>query len=427
MRKISSVIMACAMCLSMAVVGTVAPQVAVQAEETATVELKEAPTETPRLQKDFGYEWYLIQYSEYTANSENTKSWMEKITSIKVNDAEPYTKVDNTFLMKEDTFRANVNMVNITIGNKEFTKDTNKVVISAEGYKDLVLEVGKDYKTVAIHANHTGGTATCTKKAVCEFCGEEYGEYASHNYGDKYESDGTHHWKKCQNEGCDATTEKEAHTGGTATCTKKAVCEFCGEKYGEYASHNYGDKYESDGTYHWKKCHNEGCDATTEKEEHKGGEATTTKRAVCEVCGAEYGDLKQEDPKPADKTTESKKDDTKPADKTTEGKKDDIKPVATTTVKNDTKPAEKPDKKIVKAKKVVVNKKNIVLKKGKKVKLKAKLKPANATEKVTFKSSNKKVAKVTKNGVVKAVKKGKCKITVKTASGKKAVVKVTVK
>lgn len=355
MRKISSFIMACAMCLSMTVVGTVAPQVAVQAEETATVELKEAPTETPRLQKDFGYEWYLIQYSEYTANSENTKSWMEKITSIKVNDAEPYTKVDNTFLMKEDTFRANVNMVNITIGNKEFTKDTNKVVISAEGYKDLVLEVGKDYKTVAIH-KHTGGTATCTKKAVCEFCGEEYNEYASHNYGDKYESDGTYHWKKCQNEGCDATTEKEAH---------------------------------------------------------KGGEATTTKRAVCEVCGAEYGGLKQEDPKPADKTTEGKKDDTKPA--------------ATTTVKNDTKPAEKPDKKTVKVKKVVVNKKSIVLKKGKKVKLKAKLKPANATEKVTFKSSNKKVAKVTKKGVVKAVKKGKCKITVKTASGKKAVVKVTVK
>lgn len=330
MRKISSFIMACAMCLSMTVVGTVAPQVAVQAEETATVELKEAPTETPTLEKDFGYEWYLIQYSAYTANSENTKSWMEKITSIKVNDAEPYTKVDNKFLMKEDTFRANVSMVNIIIGNKEFTKNTNKVVISAEGYKDLVLEVGKDYKKVAIHTNHTGGTATCTKKAVCEFCGEEYGEYASHNYGGKYESDGTHHWKKCQNEGCDAATEKEAH---------------------------------------------------------KGGEATTTKRAVCEVCGAEYGDLKKEDPKPA----------------------------------------EKPDKKTVKAKKVVVNKKRIVLKKGKKVKLKVKLKPANATEKVTFKSSNKKVAKVTKNGVVKAVKKGKCKITVKTASGKKAVVKVTVK
>ena len=289
--------------------------------------------------------------------------------------------------MGSDKYQPSGSSYNVKIGKQAFTEDVNKVVISADGYKGLVLEVNKDGKTVAIHTNHTGGTATCTKKAVCDFCGEEYGEYASHNYGDKYESDGTYHWKKCQNEGCDATTKKEAHTGGTATCTKKAVCEFCGEEYGECAPHNYGDKYESDGTHHWKKCQNEGCDATTEKEEHKGGEATTTKRAVCEVCGAEYGDLKKEDPKPA----------------------------------------EKPDKKTVKAKKVVVNKKRIVLKKDKKVKLKVKLKPANATEKVTFKSSNKKVAKVTKNGVVKAVKKGKCKITVKTASGKKAVVKVTVK
>lgn len=329
MRKISSFIMACAMCLSMTVVGTVAPQVAVQAEETAAAELKEAPTETPTLDESLGN--YVIKYQEYSTNADATRSWIEQITSIKVNGA-VYEKVSSPFSIYDTTYAyaVNINMVNMTLGKVAFTKDTNKVVISAEGYKDLVLEVGKDYKKVAIHTKHTGGTATCTKKAVCEFCGEEYGEYASHNYGDKYESDGTHHWKKCQNEGCDATTEKE---------------------------------------------------------EHKGGEATTTKRAVCEVCGAEYGDLKKEDPKPA----------------------------------------EKPDKKTVKAKKVVVNKKRIVLKKGKKVKLKAKLKPANATEKVTFKSSNKKVAKVTKNGVVKAVKKGKCKITVKTASGKKAVVKVTVK
>ena len=355
MRKISSVIMACAMCLSMAVVGTVAPQVAVQAEEAAAVELKEAPTSVPAvaLDSDFfsGDTIYTLTYSV------NEQNWIEAITSVEVNN-QVYTKVSYSWDMGSNKYQPSGSSYNVKIGKQAFTEDVNKVIISADGYKDLVLEVNKNGKTVAIHTKHTGGTATCTKKAVCKFCGEEYGEYASHNYGDKYESDGTYHWKKCQNEGCDATTEKE---------------------------------------------------------EHKGGEATTTKRAVCEVCGAEYGDLKQEDPKPADKTTESKKDDTKPADKTTEGKKDD------------TKPAEKPDKKTVKAKKVVVNKKRIVLKKGKKVKLKAKLKPANATEKVTFKSSNKKVAKVTKNGVVKAVKKGKCKITVKTASGKKAVVKVTVK
>ena len=341
MRKISSFIMACAMCLSMTVVGTVAPQVAVQAEEAAAVELKEAPTSVPAvaLDSDFfsGDTIYTLTYSV------NEQNWIEAITSVEVNN-QVYTKVSYSWDMGSNKYQPSGSSYNVKIGKQAFTEDVNKVVISADGYKDLVLEVNKNGKTVAIHTKHTGGTATCTKKAVCKFCGEEYGEYASHNYG---------------------------------------------------------DKYESDGTYHWKKCHNEGCDATTEKEEHKGGEATTTKRAVCEVCGAEYGDLKKEDPKPADKTTEGKKD--------------------------DTKPAEKPDKKTVKAKKVVVNKKNIVLKKGKKVKLKAKLKPANATEKVTFKSSNKKVAKVTKNGVVKAVKKGKCKITVKTASGKKAVVKVTVK
>lgn len=341
MRKISSFIMACAMCLSMTVVGTVAPQVAVQAEETAAVELKEAPTSVPAvaLDSDFfsGDTIYTLTYSV------NEQNWIEAITSVEVNN-QVYTKVSYSWDMGSNKYQPSGSSYNVKIGKQAFTEDVNKVVISADGYKDLVLEVNKDGKTVAIHTKHTGGTATCTKKAVCEFCGEEYGEYASHNYGDKYESDGTYHWKKCQNEGCDATTEKEAH---------------------------------------------------------KGGEATTTKRAVCEVCGAEYGDLKQEDPKPADKTTEGKKD--------------------------DTKPAEKPDKKTVKAKKVVVNKKRIVLKKGKKVKLKVKLKPANATEKVTFKSSNKKVAKVTKNGVVKAVKKGKCKITVKTASGKKAIVKVTVK
>ena len=350
MRKISSFIMACAMCLSMTVVGTVAPQVAVQAEETAAVELKEAPKAPSTYNTVAGYDCRLNYGDDADA-----EEWLSAIDKVEVNGIE-YEKATSSYgIWNNAKYYAKAGLDSsdstdvryLLIGEGKFEKNesaVNKVVISAQGYKKLILEVNKNGKTVAIHTKHTGGTATCTKKAVCEFCGEEYGEYASHNYGGKYESDGTYHWKKCQNKGCDATTEKEAH---------------------------------------------------------KGGEATTTKRAVCEVCGAEYGDLKKEDSKPADKTTESKKD--------------------------DTKPAEKPDKKTVKAKKVVVNKKRIVLKKGKKVKLKAKLKPANATEKVTFKSSNKKVAKVTKNGVVKAVKKGKCKITVKTASGKKAVVKVTVK
>lgn len=332
MRKISSVIMACAMCLSMTVVGTVAPKAVVQAEVTAQAELKEAPTETPKLSKETMETWYHIEYS----SKEENWNWIDAIKSVTVNET-TYEKATGFWNMDDNKYQLAGSSYTIKMGNAAFTKDVNKVVISAEGYNDLILEVGSDYKTIAIHTTHTGGTATCTQKAVCDFCGEEYGDLADHTYGDTYESDGTYHWKKCQV-----------------------------------------------------------CDATTEKEAHKGGTATTTKKAVCDVCGAEYGDLKKDNPKPADKTT---------------------------TVKNNTKPA----KKTVKAKKVIVNKKSIVLKKGKKATIKAKLKPVNATEKVTFKTSNKKVAKVTNKGVVKAVKKGKCKITVKTASGKKAVVKVTVK
>lgn len=262
MRKISSFIMACAMCLSMTVVGTVAPQVAVQAEETATVELKEAPKAPSTYKTVAGYDCQL-NYGD------DAEEWLSAIDKVEVNGIE-YEKATSSYSIWNNAkyyAKATLDSSDSTdvryllIGEGKFEKDesaVNKVVISADGYKDLVLEVNKDGKTVAIHTNHTGGTATCTKKAVCDFRGEEYGECASHNYGDEYESDGTYHWKKCQNEGCDATTEKEAH---------------------------------------------------------KGGEATTTKRAVCEVCGAEYGDLKKEAPKPADKTTEGKKDDTKPAEK----------------------------------------------------------------------------------------------------------------
>ena len=57
-----------------------------------------------------------------------------------------------------------------------------------------------------------------------------------------------------------------------------------------------------------------------------------------------------------------------------------------------------------------------------------KITPAKASKaKLGWKTSNKKIAKVTKKGVIKALKKGKCKITVKTSDGKKKVIIVKVK
>lgn len=79
------------------------------------------------------------------------------------------------------------------------------------------------------------------------------------------------------------------------------------------------------------------------------------------------------------------------------------------------------------AKKVTIslNKKKRTLQVGKTFKLKARVKPAK--KKVTFKSSNKKIASVSKKGLVKGKKKGKATITAKVkGTKKKATCKVTV-
>lgn len=104
--------------------------------------------------------------------------------------------------------------------------------------------------------SHTGGTATCVKKAACEICGEEYGDYGSHDYAADWTSDEQEHWHGCalcdsrSDAGMHADEDKNhlcdtcgmtisGHTGGTATCVKKAECELCGEKYGEVGGGNH--------------------------------------------------------------------------------------------------------------------------------------------------------------------------------------------
>lgn len=81
----------------------------------------------------------------------------------------------------------------------------------------------------------------------------------------------------------------------------------------------------------------------------------------------------------------------------------------------------------VQPKKVKLNKSGTVkLKKGKTLKLKATLMPDYAVTKLKWSSSNKRVAKVSAQGVVTAVRPGTAVITVKTANGKTAKVKIQV-
>ena len=137
-------------------------------------------------------------------------------------------------------------------------------------------------------AAHSGGAASCTEKAKCEVCGQPHGDLKAHDFANgPYRYYGEQHWKKCAN--CDATDTKEAHSGGKASCTEKAKCEVCGQPHGGLKVHDFANgPYQYDGEQHWKKCAD--CDATDTKVNHSGGTASCTKKAECSVCGQEYGE-----------------------------------------------------------------------------------------------------------------------------------------
>lgn len=156
--------------------------------------------------------------------------------------------------------------------------------------------------------NHTGGTATCTAKAVCSVCGEAYGELAAHVADSTYKYNGEGHWTACATCGTPMSNQ-EAHTGGTADCQHKAVCDVCGQPYGELdaSNHTGGIRWAQTAETHqaFYLC----CGAAAGAEAnhswndesvctecgygcaHTGGTATCTALAVCDICGHTYGDL----------------------------------------------------------------------------------------------------------------------------------------
>lgn len=88
-------------------------------------------------------------------------------------------------------------------------------------------------------SRHTGGTETptCTTGKTCALCGAEYG-ILGHDWGEWTPNGNGTHTVSCTRSNCDAVETADC-TGGTATCSTKAVCEVCGEEYGEKDSNNH--------------------------------------------------------------------------------------------------------------------------------------------------------------------------------------------
>ena len=230
---------------------------------------------------------------------------------------------------------------------------------------------------------------------------------------------------------------QHTHSGGTATCKKRAVCEICGVEYGKINPdvHSFVD-YKSDNN---ATCTEDGtktavcaygCGATDTKTDvgsakgHHGGEATCQAKAVCEACGQEYGSKD-----PTNHTGGTELRNAKEATVTEEGYTGDTYckgcgAVLSTGTKTDRlpKPGDTED-----VESVTLDKTEAIVGKGATLTLTAAINPSNAGDKsLIWVSSDEKVATVDQNGTVTGVKAGRADITVKAANDKSAVCKVTV-
>ena len=136
------------------------------------------------------------------------------------------------------------------------------------------------------YSEHTGGTETptCTTGKTCALCGAEYG-VLGHDWGawtPNYASNGTH-TRRCKR--CNAE-ETGSCSGGYATCDTLGMCNTCGGSY--YGGHAWGEWSSAGNGTHTRSCTNYCREVDTAK--CTGGKATCSAKAVCEVCGGEYGE-----------------------------------------------------------------------------------------------------------------------------------------
>ena len=135
---------------------------------------------------------------------------------------------------------------------------------------------------------HSGGTQgpTCTEGKICKKCGAEYG-ILGHDWDrwtPKYDGTNTH-TRRCKRSNCDAE-ETGSCSGGYATCDSLGMCNTCGGSY--YGGHAWGEWSSAGNGTHTRSCTNYCREVDTAN--CTGGTATCSAKAVCEVCGGEYGE-----------------------------------------------------------------------------------------------------------------------------------------
>lgn len=281
------------------------------------------------------YTWYRSINDEWRSltNSSITQSLAEKYTG-----ADSQT-LSITELPAGQTFSYKVQIVTGD-GYKCFSKPFTVSTCAHDGDKTLQHDETHHWYVCGKcgaeldRAEHSGGTATCTAKAVCSTCQTAYGELGGHTLTkhdavdatctapgnveywhcsgcDKDFSDSTgkgelteitipalnHNWgawtsngnsthtRTCQRDS--RHTETENCSGGSATCTNAAICTSCGGSYGKELGHDWGE-WENTGNaqQHTRTCQRD--QSHTETAAHTPGTpANCTTPQTCTACGYE--------------------------------------------------------------------------------------------------------------------------------------------
>ena len=167
------------------------------------------------------------------------------------------------------------------LGYEKYDSTDHKVLV------DECSFCHKDGDVIYILA-HTGGTQTptCITGKICEKCGAEYG-ILGHDWGK---------WKPIRNMNmhlkiCNRCNRHETENCGgdsNATCITQGKCTTCGGSY--YGGHDWGawtPIYDGTTYTHARSCKN--C-PEVDTANCTGGTATCSAKAVCEVCGGKYGE-----------------------------------------------------------------------------------------------------------------------------------------
>lgn len=176
-----------------------------------------------------------------------------------------------------------------SIGDSAFSQCNALTEINYKGSAEKWNSIAKGMNAIpnGVKINHTGSCADENTDHVCGLCGEEVGIHAD---GDK------DHF--CDY-GCSVTFETHEEAYKSHSCDYcGAVVSNCKDDDGNHIcdvcdmelAHDYPKDWKADGNGHWHEC---SCGKKKDEAVHTGGTATCSKKAVCETCGYEYGNYNQ--------------------------------------------------------------------------------------------------------------------------------------